>query len=236
VAAARGKAPREQIVRFHSLGAALENEVNREIDMRGLLARKEAEIRKHKDEMAAADMDEKNALVDEEVRRYKNLADLLSKEAETAPMPVAARGSAPVTKTRIAEVIGALLSEENDPRIFDASPALTRIYGKPSVLLLPSRGVAIYERDRNMIIVPVTPRDTLEEAVARAFAEYRLDADEDESLRFSYRDLNDNLKKLSIRNLRKSFIKDYVTWMTGGAKGQKAMNKYVKAWFDAKLH
>jgi hypothetical protein len=124
--------------------------------------------------------------------------------------------------------------QEFDPRIFvnDRSSYI----GKPSVLIVPGNGNAVYDWKNNMLLVPfVPPNADFMGSVAAGIIEYRLDVDEDKKLLTSYAELPEYKGTKSLFKLKNSLKKDYTIWMTNEYKGFRILSKDTKRWFEHEI-
>ncbi len=123
---------------------------------------------------------------------------------------------------------------EFDPKIFVNSRAA--YMGKPTVLLIPGSGKAIYDWKHNCILVPmVVPGGNYMMSVASGMVEYRLDVDEDKQLMESYAKLPHVKDVKSISQRKEALIKDYITWMTQEYKGYKVLSRETRQWFEHEI-
>ncbi|MBD3392392.1 MAG: hypothetical protein GF418_10005 [Chitinivibrionales bacterium] len=124
--------------------------------------------------------------------------------------------------------------QEFDPRVF--CNERVNYLGKPSVLLVPGNGNAIYDWKNNEFIVPlVPPGGDFVGSIASAIIEYRFDVDDDKKLLNSYMKLPENRGVKSIYRLKKQLTKDYVSWMTSEYKGYRVLSKDAKKWFEHEI-
>jgi hypothetical protein len=121
-----------------------------------------------------------------------------------------------------------------DPKIFRNDRA--NFFGKPSLLLIPGNGNALYDWKNNRFLVPLTPPGgNFMASIATAIIEYRLDVDEDKIIVTSYSKLPHLKKVRSILQIKGSLIKDYLTWMTSEARGYKLLPKETRQWFEHEI-
>jgi tetratricopeptide (TPR) repeat protein len=123
---------------------------------------------------------------------------------------------------------------EFDPRVFCNDRV--NYLGKPSVLLVPGNGNAIYDWKNNLFIVPlVPPSGDFVGSIAAAVIEYRLDVDDEKKLLNSYVKLPEYHDIKSIYRLKGLLIKDYIVWMTSEYKGYRVLSGDVKRWFEHEI-
>lgn len=105
--------------------------------------------------------------------------------------------------------------------------------GKPSILLVPGNGNALYDWKNNQFIVPLCPPGgNFMGSIATAMIEYRLDVDEDKNLINSYWKLPAHKQTKSTFQLKASLTRDYITWMSAEYKGFRVLPKETKKWFE----
>ncbi|MBN1982163.1 MAG: hypothetical protein JW795_11570 [Chitinivibrionales bacterium] len=124
-------------------------------------------------------------------------------------------------------------------RIFDFDPRIlcnqrVSIHGKPSILIVPGNGVAVFDWKNNQFLVPLVCSDFMA-SIASAVIEYRLDVDEDKALSNSYQKLPENKTIRSFVTIRNNLTKDYIKWMTSEYSGFKVLSKDVRQWFEHEI-
>jgi len=123
---------------------------------------------------------------------------------------------------------------EFDPRAF-VNDRVTFL-GKPSVLLVPGNGNALYDWKNNQFIVPLSPpAGDFIGSIAAALIEYRFDVDDEKTLLNSYSKLPGCRGVKSTYRLKGMLTKDYIAWMTSEYKGFRVLDKDVKKWFDHEI-
>jgi hypothetical protein len=121
-----------------------------------------------------------------------------------------------------------------DPKIFRNDRV--NFFGKPSLLLIPGNGNALYDWKNNRFLVPLMPpAGGFMGSIATAIIEYRLDVDEEKNLVNSYSKLPHLKKVRSIIQIKNTLIKDYLTWMTGEARGYKLLPRETRMWFEHEI-
>lgn len=232
--AIKGRVSEEKVKEFRDYGEEYEKKCMEVLISAEVLAAKEAEVKQHETDMKNITLKAKEATYKNEIVRLKKFVVLTAKKCGVDPTAVLVGVRDIATKKRVAEIIELFTSEIVDPDIFD--PKLPRIkkMGKPDIMLVPGSGVSVYDWEKHMFIVPLTPPKTLEESIANAFVEFHWDMDEDKTLRESYGDLKIN-KGLSITKLKLQLAKDYIVWATKESKNWKVLDKEVRAWFLVKI-
>ncbi len=118
---------------------------------------------------------------------------------------------------------GASLMEEMISRDTDMlRVARVRMYGLPTVILVPGHGYGTYDWSDNTLLIPFVSAHSHEKSVAYALATFRWDSDEDRAIKNSYELIKENRKK-SIITLAQSFYKDYFLWLTKECKGYRIL-------------
>lgn len=100
--------------------------------------------------------------------------------------------------------------------------ARVRMYGLPTVILVPGHGYGTYDWSDNTLLIPFVSAHSHEKSVAYALATFRWDSDEDRAIKNSYELIKENRKK-SIITLAQSFYKDYFLWLTKECKGYRIL-------------
>jgi hypothetical protein len=122
--------------------------------------------------------------------------------------------------------------------IFEFDPKILRndrvsFMGKPSVLIIPGNGSALYDWKNNCFVVPLAPPGgKFMESIVAAIIEYRLDVDEEKNLLHAYCKLPHLKAVRSVIQIKANFAKDYTMWLMSESKGYKVMNKDTRAWFE----
>ena len=123
-------------------------------------------------------------------------------------------------------------------RIFEFDPELfnndrVKIFGRPSALIVPGNGNAVYDWKNNQFIIPlVPPGGDFIGSVATGVIEYRIDVDEEKTMMGSYQRLPENKLIRSIVTLRQNLTKDYKKWMTAEYIGFRVLGKRTRDWFE----
>jgi len=126
-------------------------------------------------------------------------------------------------------------------RIFEFDPMLfnnerVSYIGKPSVLLVPGNGNALYDWKNNQIVIPlVPPGGNFMGSIATGIVEYRIDVDEEKKMMHSYQKTPENKTVKSIVTLRANLTKDYMRWMTSEYAGFKVLSKDSRLWFEHEI-
>ncbi len=232
--ALKGRVSDDQIAQFRSLGEELEKKVLEDLQLQELAVKKDEVLKQHMDWMKSITIKMRESVYKNEMIRLKKYVQMTAKKAKIDPTAVLVNVRDIATKTRVKSVIDLFLNDQVDPEIFD--PKLTRIkqLGIPKVMLVPGSGNAVYDWEKHLFMVPLTPPKSLEESIANAFVEFHWDMDEDKSMRESYGQLK-IYSKLSITKLKAQLCKDYIIWATQESKGWKKLDKEVRPWFQVKI-
>lgn len=230
----KGRVSDDQIKQFTDLGEELENKVIQELNDKAELAKKQQGVKDHELEMKGISIKQKETAYKNEVIRIKKYALLMAKKVKVDPMAVLVNVREIANKTSVSKILELFLSEKVDPEIFDESLPRIKKDGIPRIMLIPGSGVAVYDWEKHVFMIPMQYPKSLEESLANAFVEFHWDMDEDKSLRESYGDLK-IYKKLSYTKLKQQLGKDYVIWATQESKGWKKLDKEVRAWFQVKI-
>jgi tetratricopeptide (TPR) repeat protein len=184
------------------------------------------EIEQKQDSMSPIEMESRAR---REIEYLRDLVKLSAKRLRVESCPISTPGQSCLTPAMLRDCFDRVL--EFDPRIFcnDRVPFM----GKPSVLLVPGNGNALYDWKNNRFVVPmVPPGKNFMAAVATGVIEYRLDVDEDKKLLNSYNKLPALKNVRSLFQLRASLTKDYIVWMTSEYQGFKVLRKETRQWFE----
>ncbi|GIK52249.1 MAG: hypothetical protein BroJett014_12220 [Planctomycetota bacterium] len=177
-------------------------------------------------------VDVRHALV-HELGNVRGLMRLCAKHARVTecalPLVAGARSVDPESLLQALREI-----EEFDPNLFNN--AGVKRFGKPTLLLAPGIGDGVFDSDRNRFVIPQYTLKTPLESVANAAVLYRLDADaayNDRRLFRGYQgEIREHRGQISNLKLRMSLIRDYLCWVTREARGEQALERDVRAWFE----
>lgn len=126
-------------------------------------------------------------------------------------------------------------------RIFEFDPLLLNndrvsFIGKPSVLLVPGNGNALYDWKNNQIVIPlIPPGGNFMGSIATGIVEYRIDVDEEKKMMHSFQKIPENKLVKSIVTLRSNLTKDYLRWMTSEYSGFKVLSRESRTWFEHEI-
>ena len=232
--AIKGRVNEDQVKQFRDFGDEYEKKCMEDLIAQEKLAAHEEKIKEHQAMMKGITLKTKETTYKNEIVRLKKYVVLTAKKCKVEPIAVLVGTREIATRTRVSEIIDLFLADNVDSHIFDPKQQRIRKLGKPSILLLPGSGVAVYDWEKHMLLVPLNPPKTLEESLANAFVEFHWDMDEDKSMRESYGEIK-IYKKLSITKLKIQLAKDYITWATKESKGWKMLDKEVRGWFMTKI-
>ncbi|MBK9975549.1 MAG: hypothetical protein IPP14_12330 [Planctomycetes bacterium] len=127
--------------------------------------------------------------------------------------------------------------EQFDPRVF-ANDHVRR-HGRPSILLAPGHGEAVYDADHNRLTVPLHPVAGALASLASGIALYRLHVDSldgKQVLLNSFRDaLPESTRPRSKLKLRNRLWADYRTWISAESLGERVLDREARLWFEARI-
>lgn len=151
----------------------------------------------------------RDQFVKHELKRLRSLLMIGGMEAKmpyTSPLIQETRGS--ITKVSVGRIMETVY--ECDPHIPESL----------SIVIVPYTGSGFFEWDKNVLILPVVPAATPEEAIVRACANYRILTDNLEhngELKRQYE------KAMEKGSFKERFIKDYQLWATRVSKGHSGV-------------
>ncbi|MBN2037802.1 MAG: hypothetical protein JW768_13765 [Chitinispirillaceae bacterium] len=167
-----------------------------------------------------------------ELDYLRDLVRLSARRLRITSCPLLRPDDTYFTLEKLAECLERIL--EFDPRVFQNER--TPHFGKPSVLLVPGNGNALYDWKNNQIIVPLVPYNkNFMASVASGIIEYRFDVDEDKKLLHSYNQLPEHRNIKSLLQLKSKLVKDYTIWMTSEYDGFRILSAPVKKWFEREI-
>lgn len=168
----------------------------------------------------------------EEITYLRDLVKLSAKRLRTGSCPLLRSGETFFTRAKLVSALERIV--EFDPLLFRNDRV--SLFGRPSILLVPGVGNALYDWKHNQLIVPLIPYQKNDMvSIATGIIEYRLDVDEDKKLLNSYSQLPDYKTIKSMFQLKGKLSKDYITWMTSEYKGFRVLPSAVKKWFDHEI-
>ncbi len=192
----------------------------------------EAEITALKDKQNALSPLEIQSRVRSEIEYLRDLIRLCAKRLHGESCSVVRKGDVFFTQKEFAQCLDRVL--EFDPRIFHNDRV--SFQGKPTFLLVPGNGNALFDWKNNRFIVPlIPPGGNFLGSIASAIIEYRIDVDEEKTLVTSYSKLPHLKGVKSILQIRASLTKDYLAWILSESKGFKIMTKETRAWFEHEI-
>jgi hypothetical protein len=232
--ALKGRVSDDQLAQFRTLGDELEKKVLEDLQLQELALKKEEIVKAHTDWMKSITIKMRETTYKNEMIRLKKYVQMTAKKAQIDPTAVLVNVRDIATKTRVKNAMDLFLLENVDPEIFDPKQTRIKQLGLPKLMLVPGSGNAVYDWEKHLFMVPLTPPKSLEESIANALIEFHWDMDEDKSLRESYGQLK-IYNKLSITKLKLQLCKDYIIWATQESKGWKKLDKEVRPWFQVKI-
>ncbi len=183
-------------------------------------------IEKLKQEVSPAEIESR---LRKEIEYMRDLTKLAAMRLKLSPCPVITVEQKLFTIRKVKECFDRI--QEFDPEVFHNDRV--SLFGKPSVLLIPGTGAAVFDWKNNMLIVPIViPGNNPTASIATGIVDYRLDVDEDRNFISSYNQIAERKTIRSTVELRNLMTKDYVAWMTSEYNGFRVLSKLVKEWFE----
>ena len=167
-----------------------------------------------------------------EIDYLKDLVRLSARRLHTASCPLLRKDDTYFTFDELAKCLDRVL--EFDPRVFQNERTVH--FGKPSILLIPGNGNALYDWKNNQIMVPLVPyQKNFMASIASGIIEYRFDTDEEKKLLNSFNILPENKTIKSVVQLKSKLIKEYTIWMTSEYTGFRVLSTLSKKWFEREI-
>lgn len=202
------------------------------VETHGIITLKEKELEKLEQQSKELSPLEIQSRMREEIDYLRDLMRLSAKRLHIQTPPFLGQEHCFLTPDELSVCIEPIL--EFDPYLLKNDRF--SLFGKPSLLLIPGAGKALYDWKHNQIVVPIIPyqKDPLA-SLAAGVIEYKLDVDEDKKLIYSYNQLPEYKSVRSLIQLKSSLYRDYVIWMTQEYKGYRVLPQSVKKWFDQNI-
>lgn len=186
-------------------------------------------VEKQQSELSLIELENK---IREQIEHIRDLTRLSAKRLHQDNCPVLVPEKKFFTYSKLIECIERIF--EFDPRILKNDRVA--ILGKPSILLIPGSGNALYDWKYNLLVVPlIYINDNPLTSISSGMIEYRLDTDEDKAVLNSYSQLPELKTIKSSLQIKAQLIKDYTTWMTSEYQGYRVLPKTVKEWFEHEI-
>ncbi len=186
-------------------------------------------VEKQQSELSLIELENK---IREEIEHIRDMTRLSAKRLHQDNCPVLVPEKKFLTYSKLIECIERIL--EFDPRIFKNDRVA--VFGKPSILLVPGSGNALYDWKYNVVVVPlIYINDNPLTSISSGMIEYRLDTDEDKAVLNSYSQLPELKTIKSSLQIKAQLIKDYTTWMTSEYQGYRVLPKTAKEWFEHEI-
>lgn len=202
------------------------------LDYEFCIEKSEGELERIKKEHQEISPLEIQSKIRKELERMRDLVRLSARRLHCDSVPLITKDSKCFTYDILKDCFDRIL--EFDPKIYQNDRVT--IFGRPSVLLVPGSGNAMYDWENNLFVVPFSiPGGNAMASVASGVIEYRLDVDESRYLLTTYNQLSDNKNIRSSTVLKSQLVKDYITWMTSEYKGYRILKKDSKQWFEHEL-
>jgi tetratricopeptide (TPR) repeat protein len=167
-----------------------------------------------------------------EIDYLKDLVRLSARRLHTSSCPLLRKDDAYFTFDELAKCLDRVL--EFDPRVFQNERTVH--FGKPSILLIPGNGNALYDWKNNQIVVPLVPyQKNFMASIASGIIEYRFDTDEEKKLLNSFNLLPENKTIKSVVQLKSKLVKEYTLWMTSEYAGFRVLSTFSKKWFEREI-
>ena len=206
---------------------------NRILDGDDLLKKKEAAVADIAAKQKSLSPLEVESRMREEIEYVRDLVMLAAKRHHMEACPFLKHDEVPFTAKEVITCLDRIL--EFDPAIFHNDRVA--LFGKPSIVLVPGVGNALFDWKNNQIVIPLIPAmpGNFIASFAAGFIEYRLDVDEDKVIITSYNKISEYEDIKSVFQLRANLTKDYIAWMTSEYKGYRVLSQNVKKWFDREI-
>jgi tetratricopeptide (TPR) repeat protein len=167
-----------------------------------------------------------------EIDYLKDLVRLSARRLHASSCPLLRKDDAFFTFDNLGTCLERVM--EFDPRVFQNERTVH--FGKPTVLLIPGNGNALYDWKNNQIMVPLVPHQkNFMASIASGIIEYRFDTDEDKTLLLSFNLLPENKTIKSVVQLKSKLIKEYTLWMTSEYTGFRVLSTLEKKWFEREI-
>ncbi len=209
----------------------VELSIEKVIETKKELSKKEEELDALNDEVAAISMGELQNRMEEEVSYLKSLMKLSANRVKAEAIAVLFGNTEVVTFELVNELFK--LVEEFDSKLYQNHKVA--YIGKPNIVIVPGKGNGMYDWKNNALIIPTMPYTRPELSVINAIVEYRIDMDDDKSLFNGFTEIKGNESIKSTMDFRAKFTKEYIVWMTKEYKGYKVMTKEVRFWFEHEI-
>jgi len=223
---------KEERAGLHGLSNQITDLLSKVIDLEDSIARMEKkidEIKEKKQSMSPAEVENRALRAIEYIR---DLVKLCAKRLRIESCSILRPKDPFFTPQELFSCFDRV--QEFDPRVFCNDRV--SFLGKPSVLLVPGNGNAVYDWKNNQFIVPlVPPAGDFVGSIASAIIEYRFDVDDEKKMLNSYIKLPEYRDVRSTYQLKSRLTKDYVAWMTSEYKGFRVLSKDVKKWFEHEI-
>lgn len=188
-----------------------------------------SEIQRRQNEISPLEVESR---IRKEIEYVRDLVRLSAKRMHRETCPLLRNEDKYFTVKTLAECLDRMI--EFDPAIFHNDRV--GLFGRPSVLLVPGTGNALYDWKNNRLICPiVVPGGNFMASISEATIEYRLDVDEEKRLLNSYNQIPEMKNIRSIFQIKSRLTKDYVVWMTSEYKGYRILAKNFKDWFEHQI-
>jgi tetratricopeptide (TPR) repeat protein len=167
-----------------------------------------------------------------EIDYLKDLVRLSARRLHTTSCPLLRKDDSYFSFDELAKCLNRVL--EFDPHVFQNERTVH--FGKPSILLIPGNGNALYDWKNNQIMVPLVPyQKNFMASIASGIIEYRFDTDEEKKLLNSFNLLPENKTIKSVVQLKSKLIKEYTLWMTSEYAGFRVLSTLSKKWFEREI-
>ncbi len=214
------------------IGDGLSDTFERIIDAEHKTASLEQEIEEIELRQTKMSPMEVESRIVESLEYIRDLVKLSAKRLHLESCSILKPNDHPFTLKKIQACLSRIM--EFDPKVF--SNDRVAYLGRPSVLLCPGNGNALYDWKNNILIVPLLPmRGDFMASIAHGIIEYRFDTDEDKQLIGSYSNLPENKGVKSIYRLKERLAKEYVQWMTQEYKGFRVLSRDIRKWFEHEI-
>ena len=202
------------------------------IDQNAGIAKLREEIDRIEQEQRAISGLELENRIRMEIDYLKDLVRLSARRLHTSSCPLLRIDDAYFTFDELTKCLNRVL--EFDPHVFQNERTVH--FGKPSILLIPGNGNALYDWKNNQIVVPLVPyQKNFMASIASGIIEYRFDTDEEKKLLNSFNLLPENKTIKSVVQLKSKLVKEYTLWMTSEYAGFRVLSTLSKKWFEREI-
>jgi tetratricopeptide (TPR) repeat protein len=217
---------------LHGLGSRITELFTRIIDLEETIARIDLQIQEietRQESMSPLEMENR---ISRSLEYVRELVKLSAKRLRFEPCSLLRPKDVTFTYADVCTCLDRIL--EFDPKFLNNDRV--SFLGKPSVLMVPGNGNALYDWKNNRFIIPlIAPGGNFAASIATAIIEYRFDVDDEKAMLTSYTKIPENKGIRSLFQLKGKLTKDYICWITSEYKGFRVLSKDTKKWFEHEI-